>query len=278
VPIHDQGYRHYEGSRAGAGGAWRVIARAGIMERLREPRFLGLLLFSWSMFFLRAIQIYIASTVPQATFLAPDEELFHIFLIQQGTFVFFITIYAGAGLIANDRRANALQIYLSKPITRVEYIGGKLATLLAFLVWVTWLPAVLLVFLQTMFTGNTAFLSSHPWLVPAITLACALQVCVSAVPMLALSSLSRSRRFVSMLYAGIVFFAAAMDRVLRVSTGSRAWTWVSPQDTLSVVIDAIFGMTLNPALPIAVAVVLVLALIAVSIAVLERRVRAVEVV
>ena len=34
-----------------------------------------------------------------------------------------------AGLIANDRRANALQIYLSKPLMRMEYIGGKLGIL-----------------------------------------------------------------------------------------------------------------------------------------------------
>ena len=44
--------------------------------------------------------------------------------------------------------------------------------------------------------GDTAFLSTHALLIPAITLACALQVCVAATTMLALSSLSRSRRFV----------------------------------------------------------------------------------
>jgi ABC-2 type transport system permease protein len=277
MPVHDQGYRHYAGTRARR-GAWLVIARAGIMERLREPRFLALLLFSWSLFFMRAIQIYIASSMPQAAFLALDEQTFREFLDQQRIFVFFITIYAGAGLIANDRRANALQIYLSKPITRMEYIGGKLATLLIFLLAVTWIPAVMLVLLQTMFTGDAAFLSNHLLLIPAITLACVLQVSVAAVTMLALSSLSRSRRFVAMLYAGITFFAAALVRALRVATGSRSWTWVSPQDTLAVVIDAIFGMTKNPALPVAVAAALVATLLAVSAVVIERRVRAVEIV
>ena len=58
--------------------------------------------------------------------------------------MFFITVYAGAGLIANDRRANALQIYLSKPLTRVEYIFGKLAILATFLLLVTWVPAIVL--------------------------------------------------------------------------------------------------------------------------------------
>ena len=64
------------------------------------------------------MQIYAAANLPQAAFLAPTPETFRQFLEQQDIFVFFITVYVGAGLIANDRRANALQIYLSKPLTR----------------------------------------------------------------------------------------------------------------------------------------------------------------
>ena len=132
MPIHDQGYRRYGGSRSFRGGAWWVIARAGIKERIRERRFLGLLLFAWSPFIVRAVQIYVAANVRQASFLAPTANTFREFLDQQGIFVFFVTIYVGAGAIASDRRVNALQIYLSKPLTRVEYVAGKLATLVVF--------------------------------------------------------------------------------------------------------------------------------------------------
>jgi ABC-2 type transport system permease protein len=255
-----------------------VIARAGLLERLHERRFLALLLFAWLPFVVRAVQIYVASTFTQASFLAPDEDTFREFLVQQRMFLFFVTIYVGAGLIANDRRANALQIYLSKPITRVQYVGGKLLTLVVFLAAVTWLPAVLLMLLQSMFSGDMKFIAGHPGLIPAMTLVCALQISMAAVTILALSSLSRSRRFVAMLYAGIVFFAAAMDQALRAATGSRAWVWVSPQDTLAVVTDAIFGVSAQPALPVPLAIGLVGALMLLSILVLERRVRAVEVV
>ena len=54
------------------------------------------------------------------TLLAPDAKMFRDFLEQQNFFVFVMTIYIGAGLIAQDRRANALQIYLSKPLMRAE--------------------------------------------------------------------------------------------------------------------------------------------------------------
>src|ERR1041385_960706 len=127
MPIHDQGYRRYGGQRAPRGRAWAVIARTGIRARLGQRAFLGLLLLSWFPFFVRAVQIYAAANLPQAAFLAPTGETFRQFLEQQSFFVFVITVYVGAGLIANDRRANALQIYLSKPLMRTEYIFGKLA-------------------------------------------------------------------------------------------------------------------------------------------------------
>ncbi len=111
------------------GATWWVIARAGVMERLRERKFLGLLLVAWGPFIVRAVQLYVAANYSQASFLAPSAGTFREFLSQQSLFVFFITLYVGSGLIANDRRANALQIYLSKPLTRVEYVVGKLTTL-----------------------------------------------------------------------------------------------------------------------------------------------------
>jgi len=278
MPIHDQGYRRYAGRREPHGRSWWVIARAGLQERLRERRFLGLLLLAWAPFLVRGVQIYVASNYPQASFLAPSAGTFREFLDQQSIFVFFVTIYAGAGLIANDRRANALQLYLSKPLTRVEYITGKLITLVVFLAGVTWAPAMCLLLLQMMFAGDAAFIRDNLFLIPAITLFSAMQVVVAAVTMLALSSLSKSRRFVSLMYAGIVFFSAAMYQALRGITGSSAWAFMSPEDTFDVIADAVFRIPGRAAMPVPAAVAVVVVLIAASIWILERRVRAVEVV
>src|SRR5918995_6463390 len=140
MPIHDQGYRRYIGSRAEVGRSWQVITRAGIRTVLAKRSFLGLMLMAWSPFVVRAVQVYIAANFQQASFLAPKAETFREFLGQQSVFVFFVTIYIGAGLIANDRRANALQVYLSKPLTRAEYVAGKAAILFLFLTLVTWAP------------------------------------------------------------------------------------------------------------------------------------------
>lgn len=279
MPIHDQGYRRYAGRRIPGGRSWAVIAREGIRERIRERRFLALLLFAWAPFVVRAVQMYVATNFSQASFLAPTPQTFREFLDQQGIFVFFVTIFVGAGLIANDRRANALQIYLSKPLTRLEYIVGKLATLVVFLVAVTWLPAIMLLFLQMMFAGSLTFVRDNLFLLPAITLFSALQVFVSALAMLALSSLSKNRRFVGMMYAGIIFFTAALYQALRAITTSGAWAWISPQDTLDVIADALFRVPVTePAMPLPVALLAVVVLLGGSVAIVARHVRGVEVV
>ena len=276
MPIHDQGYRRYSGARILRARSWFVIARAGIIERLRERRFLALLLVAWLLFVVRAVQIYFGTMFARAAFFAPSEETFHGFLTQQRLFVFFITIYAGAGLIASDRQANALQLYLSKPITRHDYIVGKLATLAAFLIAVTWVPAMMLLMLQVLFSGSLEFVSTHPRLVPAITITAALQVALASMMMLALSSLSRSRRFAAMLYALVTIFAGTIERVLQTATGAAGWVLVSPQNTLLVITDALFGI--EPEIPVTLALIAIMTLMAVCVAVLERRVRAVDVV
>jgi ABC-2 type transport system permease protein len=277
MPIHAQGYRRYAGERMARHSRWLVIARAGIVQRLRERRFLALMLMAWLLFLVRAVQVYFGTTFVRASF-APSDETFHSFLNQQRLFVFFITIYAGAGLIASDRQANALQLYLSKPITRHDYIAGKLATLATFLIAVTWVPAMTLLALQVLFSGSLEFVSSHPRLVPAITITSLLQVALASMTMLALSSLSRSRRFAAMLYAVVAIFAGAVERVLQTATGTASWVLLSPQNTLAVVTDALFGIDSDTGIPVSVALMAVIALLGICVVVLERRVRAVDVV
>jgi hypothetical protein len=280
MPIHDQSYRRYGGQRSVLGRSWLVIAVAGIKTMIRKRVFLGLLLMSWMQFLGRAIGLWFAENVPQtAQLLAPSTETFRDFLDKQGFFVFVVTIYVGAGLIANDRRANALQIYLSKPLLRTEYIAGKAAVLFAFLALVTWVPAILLLFLQVMFAGSFAFLKANLFLFPAITVASLLQVLLATFTMLALSSLSKSSRYVAILYSGILFFSAALyGAMFAITGGSTSFAWLSLSANLSQVVDVVFRLAPRYSTPWQVSLIVIIALIVLSISVLERRVRGVEVV
>jgi ABC-2 type transport system permease protein len=278
MPIHDQGYRRYGGDKARTGTGWMVITRAGIRTMFAKRAFLGLLLLSWFPFFVRAVQIYAAANLPQAAFLTPTPETFRQFLDQQQTFVFFVTVYVGAGLIANDRRANALQIYLSKPLTRGEYIFGKLAILMTFLAMVTWLPAIVLLIVQISFAGNFTFLRNNAFLFPAITVFAFLEVTLASATMLALSSLSKSSRYVAILYAAVIFFTQAIYGVMYAVTRSTSLSWMSFSANLAQIGDVIFRQPLKYETPWPVALLVIVGLIAISGVILERRVRGVEVV
>ena len=278
MPIHDQSYRRYGGGKTTPGQAWTVIAWAGIMNMIRKRAFLGVLILAFLPFIVRAVQIYLSSNFPQAAMLAPTAETFREFLEQQEFFVFIVTIYVGAGLIANDRRANALQIYLSKPLMRSEYIAGKAAVLFVFLALVTWVPAMLLLLLQVMFAGSFAFLKANLFLFPAITVGALLQVLVATFTMLALSSLSKSSRYVGILYAGLIFFTASIYGVMYAITGDSSLSWLALSANLTQVLDVVFRVTPRYSTPWPVSLIVLLALIVLSISVLERRVRGVEVV
>jgi ABC-2 type transport system permease protein len=278
MPIHDQGYRRFLGRRIGRGNAWLVIASTAIRTMLRKRLFLALLLGAWLPFIARAIQVYASTNFPQIAFLAPTASTFREFLEQQAWAVFFVTIYVGAGLIANDRRANALQIYLSKPLTRFEYVAGKATALIVFLLFITWLPAMLLLVVQIAFYGSFSFLLSNLHLLPAITLYAFVEVTMVSMCILALSSLSTNSRFVGILYTALIFFSDALYGVMRAVTGSTSVSWIAFGNNLAQFGDFIFRVPLRYDTPWAVSLVVVLALIGVSALILERRIRGVEIV
>lgn len=278
-PVHDQSYRRYEGARQPFGRGWLVILRRGLRTFLSRKVMLGLLLLAWVPFLVRSVQIWAVVTYPQAAEVLPvTPELFRNFVDFQGLFAFFVTVYVGAGLIANDRRANALQVYLSRPLLRVEYIAGKLATLMVYLAVVTLLPALLLLVMQVVLSGSIDLLQSRPGIVPAVVLASAVRIVVPAMAMLALSSLSTSSRYVAVMYTGVLFVTEALYQVVSLVTGSTRVAWVSLSHNLDVVTDAVFRLPPRYDTPVAVSLLVLAGVVAVAASVLERRVRGVEVV
>jgi ABC-2 type transport system permease protein len=277
MPIHDQGYRRYAGRRRPLGTAWWVIARQQIRTVLTQKRYLALLLIAWIPFVARVVQIYLAANFQQAQFLATSKELFRGFLDQQGLFVFLLIVGA-SGAIADDRRANALQVYLSKPLTRVEYITGKLFAPFAFVLSVTLLPALLLLVVHVAFAGSLTFVMQNLFLLPAILLYSVVLALVGTFTMVALSSLSKSRRFTALTFTGLFFFTTAMYQALQRITGSQLWALMSPRDLLSVIGDAAFRIPGRRAVPLWAALIAVMVIIGLSVAVLEKRIRGVEVV
>ena len=255
-----------------------VICVQGLRALMKKRAFIYLMLVAWIPCIVRGVQIYVVANFPAASFLEISTHTFRDFLDQQELFVFFITVYAGSGLIADDIRANALQLYLSRPVTRTQYAAGKLAVLMAALALVTWVPATILLILQPMFAGNANFLRHNLFLIPAVGLFSLVEMGVAATTMLALSSLSKSRWFVAVMYAGVAFFTQAVFAATRVATQSTAFSWLSMFGNLVQVGDVIFRLPPRYDTPPVVSALLLTALLVVSGLVLARRIRAIEVV
>ncbi len=278
-PVHDQSYRRYQGVRLPFGRGWLVILRSGLRVFFSRRVLLGLLLLAWVPFLVRTVQIYVVVTYPQAGQVLPvAPAMFRNFVELQGLFAFFVTVYVGAGLIAGDRRGNALQVYLSKPLMRSEYIAGKAAILMVFLSLVTLAPALMLVAMQAVLSGNLDLHRAAPTIVPAVILSSLLRIIVPAIAMLALSSLSTSGRYVAVMYAGVLFVSEALYAAMVVATGTTRVAWLSFSRNFDIITDAAFRLPPRYDTPVAVAAIVLAAVVAVSISVLERRVRGVEVV
>jgi ABC-2 type transport system permease protein len=279
MPIYRERYRRREGGLDFRGRAWVVIAAFGLQSLARRKAFLFLLILAWIPAIVRGVLMYAAANIPQASFLATTAQTFRDFLGQQELFVFFITVYAGSGLIADDIRSNALQLYLSRPLTRSQYGAGKFAILATALALVTWVPAMVLLIVQVLFAGSAAFLRANLYLLPAISLYSIIQIVVAAFIMLALSSMSKSRWFVAVMYAGISFFTHAVFGATRIATGGTAFSWISVLANLMQTGDVIFRLRPRFAgTPPAVSMAALAIIVAASIAVLSRRIRAIEVV
>ena len=281
MPIHRERYRRREGGVDLRGGAWAVIAANGLRSLVRKRAFLFLMILAWIPAVVRGVQIWAAANVPgmsQIGMLAITPATFRDFLNQQEPLVFFLTVYVGSGLIADDIRANALQLYLSRPVTRTQYIAGKAAIVMAALAAVTFLPAMLLLLLVPAFAGSVTFLRQHLTLIASISAYSVVQVTLSAFLILALSSLSKSRWFVSILYAGLAFFTHAVFGVLGAAVEGSAFSWISIFANVRQVGDVLFRMDpRHDTHPLISAGVIVLTVIA-SALVLRRRIRAIEVV
>jgi hypothetical protein len=103
-------------------------------------------------------------------------------------------------------------------------------------------------------------------------------VLLATMTMLALSSMSKSSRFVGVMYAGLMFFTAAVFQSIRGITRSSAMAWISPTASMEQIGDVIFRVTPRYDVPTMVVLLSVIGLIVLSGLILERRVRGVEVV
>ncbi len=184
----------------------------------------------------------------------------------------------GSGLISKDVKFNALQMYLAKPITAMEYILGKLGVVIFFLLMITLVPDIVLFLLQAILIGDSLYLR-HYWLIPGAICAYSLLIIFSGtLIVLVLSAFSRNPRNAAFGAAAVFWFSPVVAQLLRHSTWNTHYLLLSLPDNWIRVGEKIFGLRATTDAPWGWSLLIVLGIMVLCGIALARRVRAVEVV
>jgi len=280
MPIHDQGYRRYEARAPLHQIRFWPITREALRLILSKRAFLGLLAVSFIPFLVRVGHIYIVTRFPEAGRVLPvDGRLFGNFLNQQIGFTILLSIFGASGLIANDLRTGAILVYLSRPLTRRDYVLGKLGVPLSLNLAVTLVPGLALYGVALSLAPDQFLQWELAWIGPAIVAhSLTISLFVSLLS-LAVSALSRSARVAGLGFFGLIFGLEMIRLVLQHGFNRSEAMLVSFQADLRSLGVALFGLTNNElamhwAAPAALLLVVGLA----CLAILRSRVRAVEIV
>jgi ABC-2 type transport system permease protein len=280
MPIYEQSYRRYEARGPLRQVRFWPITREALRMILAKRAFLVLLLVCFIPFVVRVVQVYVFTRFPEIGRVLPvDGRMFGEFLNQQVGLTVLLSIFGGSGLVANDLRTGAILVYLSRPLTRRDYVLGKLGVLLALCLSVTLLPGLVL-YLAALGLAPEQFAKwSLAWIAPAIVLESVLIALVVGLLALAISALSRSARVAGLAFVGLWIGVEIARGVLTQIADRREAEVLSFQHNLRAVGNALFGIAeRSTTLPVVWPALALAVVAAACLLVLRARVRAVEIV
>jgi ABC-2 type transport system permease protein len=231
VSVNKRSYRSYTGPVTPTRWRFLVIARYGLADVWQSRVTNILFVLCLVPMLISLVFIYIANSetarlligMQNVRLLAIDQNFFFRMLHVQCWLALLPAAWIGPRLISQDLTHNALPIILSRPITRREYVLGKLVVLWGFLSVVTWLPLLLLFAFQ-------AHMSKIPWLVEhwyigsGVLFGSLLWIALIALLALALSAWVRWRIVATALVFGAIFvtagFGTVFNAVMRSNIGS----------------------------------------------------------
>lgn len=278
MPLHDVSYERFQGPRVHRAARIWALARTSLTLLLRQRRFLFLLAACWMPAIVRAVQIYLARQFPDSVpFLEVNPGLWKDFLTQQVRFLLVVAValYAGSGSISADLRSGAAAIYLSKPITWMDYLCGKALPVGLALLSITVAPALALLGLHLGLTDDLSLVRENWWLPLSIIAYGVGLATYFTLTVLAVSSLSRSGRLAAAGFVLLVLGSEFLHGMMSQMSYAEAPPYIS---LVRVAVEAadLFFLEPRAATPMLCLITMVL-WSAASIWVIGRRMRSTEV-
>jgi ABC-2 type transport system permease protein len=249
-PIADLSYRNYEGELSSTRYRWWVIARATIMMAMKKRALWVYSLFSGGYYAIMIIILFFIDQIaantppgqpnPMSQFLGRivwKDQFVHGFSFGQMWFL-AISLVIGAGAIANDNRANALLVYLSKPCDKKDYLFGKWFGVFLPILVVSAIPSLFFFFFGAMSYRDAGFLSSDVLMLPKLILVLIFGAAFHASLVIGFSSMFNQGRMAGAVYAGVYFLTNFFTFLMAIAWAAmhgRRGNTDAPQNILDMV-------------------------------------------
>src|ERR1044072_8926795 len=161
--VYEHLYGAYEGESHSAWSRFLVIPRYALREVFKSKLLVTIFILCFIYPLAATILVYLHHNanalamlqINVRELLPIDASFFRTFVEVQGAFAFILTVLVAPPLISRDLSNNALPLYLCRPLSRAEYVLGKMTVLVFLLSFMTWIPGLLIFFFQTSLAGFT---------------------------------------------------------------------------------------------------------------------------
>ena len=224
-PIADLTYRNYDGPLDPPINRWWAIAKMSMRLSIKKKGFwiwsaftsLWYLILLAIFYFADASSSAVATLGKQNPFFASiiwKDMFLNAFSVAQ-LFFFILALLIGAGTIANDNRANALLVYLSKPCSKLDYVIGKWLGIFVPLTLVTAAPTFIFYMYCLLSYRSYGFISQDPWLIVKLVGMVLVPGFFHASVTLGVSSLFQQGRLAGATYSGLYFFSWFLSKAMQ---------------------------------------------------------------
>ncbi len=288
MAVYRQNYKPYQGAITSPRWRFMILPRYAFQSIFESRPLVAFYVLCFVPLVIAASLIYLqysaealASLRIRALAVVEIDSVFFGALFRIQTFLAFLLVtFIGPGLITPDVANNALPLYLSKPLSRKEYVAGKLAVLIGMTSLITWMPGLGLIGIQADLAGPQ-WLSGHDGIATGFFLGSWIWIMTVSLVSLAVSAWFKWRPVAAASMLGLFFIAAGFGSVMNdMMQSDREWGILLNMSTVIAMIFDWFseGVTERGNVPSWAALAAMGALSAASVFVLYRKIRACEVI
>ena len=249
MAVYEHLYGTYEGESHSARQRFLVIPRYALREVFKSKLFVAIFILCFLYPLIATILVYLHHNanalallqVNVRELLPIDRTFFRTFLEVQGVFSFILTVLVAPPLISRDLSNNALPLYLCRPLSRAEYVLGKMTVLVFLLSLVTWIPGLLIFFFQASLAG-ASWLWANLWMIQAIFSGSMVWIILLSLMALAVSSFLKWRVVASGALLGLFFVPSAFGAIVNELFLTRAGSLISLWASVNSIWLGLFGL------------------------------------